>query len=67
MGKTTGKGGLREMLGLGNKEAREDVKAVRGRVLIFQHRGLVHSGEEVRDGVKFTMRTDLLYKRVDDA
>lgn len=44
---------------------RVDVKAKRGRVLIFQHRWLLHSGEEVQDGVKFTMRTDLLYRRVD--
>lgn len=35
-----------------------------GRVLIFQHDGLLHSGGEVRGGVKLTMRTDLLYKKV---
>lgn len=33
-----------------------------GRVLIFQHRGLLHSGEDVSSGIKFTMRTDLMYK-----
>jgi hypothetical protein len=33
-----------------------------GRVLIFQQRGLLHSGEEVVQGVKFTMRADLMYE-----
>ena len=47
-------------------EERVDVKAVRGRVLIFQHRGLLHSGEEVTKGEKFTVRTDLLYERIDN-
>ena len=33
-----------------------------GRVLIFQHRDLVHSGDDVLNGVKYTMRTDLMYE-----
>ena len=41
-----------------------DVKPVVGRVLIFQHRGLIHSGGEVTSGEKFTMRTDLMYERM---
>ena len=45
---------------------RYDVDAKMGRVLIFQHRGLVHSGEEVKEGEKFTMRTDLMYELEDD-
>ena len=36
-----------------------------GRVLIFQHRDLCHSGEEVLQGMKLTMRTDLMFKKVD--
>ncbi|KAL9058239.1 MAG: hypothetical protein Q9162_001838 [Coniocarpon cinnabarinum] len=61
-GSGRGKGGLKEMLGLSKyDDPRVDVKASSGRVLIFQHRGLLHSGEQVRSGVKFTMRTDLLY------
>ena len=36
-----------------------------GRVLLFQHRGLLHSGEEVENGLKYTLRTDLIYKKVD--
>lgn len=42
-----------------------DVDPKMGRVLIFQHAGLLHSGAEVQEGIKYTMRTDLLYKRVD--
>jgi len=34
-----------------------------GRVLIFQHAYLLHSGQEVQRGVKYTMRTDLMYRR----
>ncbi|KAG8529537.1 uncharacterized protein KY384_006174 [Bacidia gigantensis] len=34
-----------------------------GRVLIFQQRSLIHSGADVISGVKFTMRTDLMYKK----
>jgi hypothetical protein len=32
-----------------------------GRVLLFQHEDLLHSGDDVSRGTKFTMRTDLLY------
>lgn len=35
-----------------------------GRVLIFQHRGLHHSGEKVLAGTKYMMRTDLMYELV---
>jgi hypothetical protein len=37
-----------------------------GRVLIFQQANLLHSGQTVQSGMKLTMRTDLLYERVDD-
>ena len=36
-----------------------------GRVLIFQQSNLMHSGEEVSEGLKVTMRTELMYKRND--
>lgn len=42
-----------------------DVEAFQGRILIFQHRGLVHSGETVENGEKFTMRTDLMYRKAE--
>ena len=34
-----------------------------GRVLIFQHRDLLHSGEDVESGTKYTMRTDLMFRK----
>lgn len=34
-----------------------------GRVLIFQHRRLLHSGEDVEKGTKYTLRTDLMFKK----
>lgn len=43
-----------------------DVDPKIGRVLIFQHKNLLHSGDEVLQGTKYTMRSDLMYKRVQD-
>jgi hypothetical protein len=47
-----------------NMDSEKDVKVIPklGRILLFQHRGLLHSGDEVTGGTKFTMRTDLMYK-----
>jgi len=41
-----------------------DVEARPGRVLVFQHDDLLHSGEEVTAGVKCAMRSDILYEKV---
>ncbi|KIM25823.1 hypothetical protein M408DRAFT_73768 [Serendipita vermifera MAFF 305830] len=41
---------------------RVDVDPKAGRVLLFQHNGLLHSGDYVTNGVKYTMRTDLMYE-----
>ncbi|CAD6443897.1 82f8c154-ac9c-4a67-b14f-e693982748a0 [Sclerotinia trifoliorum] len=41
---------------------RLDVDPKVGRVLIFQHRRLLHSGDEVVAGVKYTMRSDLMFR-----
>lgn len=41
-----------------------DVEAKIGRVLVFQHRNLLHSGEPVTAGIKKTLRTDIIYKAV---
>jgi hypothetical protein len=30
---------------------------------MFQHRNLLHSGDDVVRGLKLTMRTDLMYKK----
>jgi len=46
---------------------RHDILPKTGRVLIFQHRNLWHSGDDVVQGVKYTMRSDILYMRVDKA
>lgn len=35
-----------------------------GSILIFQHRDLLHSGTDVLQGTKYTMRTDLMYSKV---
>jgi len=45
---------------------RIDVDPKAGRVLIFQHRRLLHSGDQVKSGIKFTMRSDLMYEYVSD-
>lgn len=37
-----------------------------GSVLIFQQRNLVHGGDDVFRGVKYTMRTDVMYEKVCD-
>ncbi|ATY60029.1 oxidoreductase domain containing [Cordyceps militaris] len=43
---------------------RVDVDPKAGRVLVFQHRRLLHQGAEVHAGTKYTMRTDVLYRWV---
>ncbi len=42
-----------------------DVEPKVGRVLIFQHRDLLHSGADVTGGIKLTLRTDIMYKRME--
>jgi len=42
-----------------------DVPPRVGRVLVFQQRMLVHSGEEVIQGVKYTVRSDFMYEAMD--
>lgn len=41
-----------------------DVVPKVGRVLLFQQKGLLHSGADVTKGIKYTMRTDVMYDRV---
>jgi hypothetical protein len=45
-----------------NKKRRLDVDPKIGRVLIFQHRRLIHSGDEVTAGIKYTMRSDVMFE-----
>lgn len=47
---------------------REEDKAVRifprtGSVLVFQQNNLLHGGDPVFRGTKYTMRTDVMYKK----
>lgn len=37
-----------------------------GACIVFQHRNLIHSGEDVIQRTKYTVRTDALYEKVDD-
>ena len=39
-----------------------DIEPKKGRVLIFQQRGIYHSGEEVTEGIKYTLRTDFMFR-----
>ncbi|KAI9660903.1 MAG: hypothetical protein M1821_009230 [Bathelium mastoideum] len=50
-----------------NMQRRLDVEPRTGRVLIFQHRNLLHSGDDVLGGLKLTLRTDIMFKRKKDA
>ena len=46
-----------------NMKNRVDVKPKYGRVLMFQHRFLLHSGDDVLSGTKYTMRTDVMFAK----
>jgi len=46
-----------------NMQNRVDVKPKYGRVLMFQHRFLLHSGDDVLSGTKYTMRTDVMFAK----
>ncbi|KAJ4396534.1 hypothetical protein N0V93_000754 [Gnomoniopsis smithogilvyi] len=35
-----------------------------GRVLVFQHRGLYHAGDDVVKGTKYTMRAEIMYEKI---
>lgn len=43
-------------------QRRLDVDPKIGRALIFQHRRLLHSGDKVISGIKYTMRSDIMYE-----
>ncbi|KAF1355942.1 oxidoreductase domain-containing protein [Lizonia empirigonia] len=44
-------------------QKRVDVVPKYGRVLLFQHRFLLHSGDDVISGTKYTMRTDIMFAK----
>ncbi|KAH6914764.1 hypothetical protein BKA70DRAFT_1383023 [Coprinopsis sp. MPI-PUGE-AT-0042] len=47
----------------GNKKRYLDVLPKKGRVLVFQQRGLWHSGEDVTEGLKYALRSDFLFRQ----
>jgi len=56
------KGGATSFLSR-DKRRKVSVHPKAGRVLIFQHDKLYHSGDDVLQGTKFTVRMDMLYAR----
>jgi Rps23 Pro-64 3,4-dihydroxylase Tpa1-like proline 4-hydroxylase len=40
-----------------------DIEPKLGRVLIFQQRGLLHSGQDVISGTKYALRSDFMFKK----
>lgn len=48
-----------------NMNDRLDVQPKMGSVLIFQQRFLLHSGDDVERGTKLTMRTAIIYAKVE--
>ena len=58
-------GGATTFHSVRNDETRLDVRPKMGSVLIFQQRWLYHAGSEVLSGTKLTMRTELMYEKVD--
>ncbi|KAI5783023.1 hypothetical protein FPQ18DRAFT_358659 [Pyronema domesticum] len=58
------KGGATRFFFRDNEDSWNDVEPVQGRVLVFQHAHLMHSGEEMESGTKYTVRSDVMYERV---
>ncbi|KAF8641633.1 hypothetical protein AX16_009859 [Volvariella volvacea WC 439] len=54
------KGGATRIMSVDGKKW-VDVEPKTGRVLIFQQKGVWHSGEEVKRGVKYTVRSDFMF------
>lgn len=58
------KGGSTRFSSLRDPEKYLDINPEMGACLVFQHKNLVHSGEEVESGVKYTLRSDIMYEKV---
>ena len=68
--KQTSKGGATRFLSDGTKmnggeERFLDVNPKAGSVLVFQHKFLWHEGSELKRGLKYTVRTDAMYTKVE--
>lgn len=59
------RGGATRFFSLHDPPKFYDVTPEKGACLVFQHRGLLHSGEEVESGLKYTVRSDIMYQRVE--
>jgi hypothetical protein len=46
-----------------NEDRFVDVDPKPGRVLIFQQRNMLHSGEDIIQGMKYTLRSDFMFVR----
>ncbi len=46
------------------EDRKVDVDPKTGRVLIFQQRKLLHAGDDVAQGIKYTMRTEIMYELI---
>jgi hypothetical protein len=64
-GKTL-KGGATSFLDSWNENTRRRiaVQPKMGSVLVFQHANLVHAGDTLSEGTKYTLRTDLMYEMI---
>ncbi|KAM0279246.1 hypothetical protein ACHAQH_004703 [Verticillium albo-atrum] len=58
------KGGATSFLSYDEKR-KLDVDPKAGRVLIFQHPRMYHAGDDVLAGIKYTMRTEMVYELVE--
>ena len=57
------KGGATRIWGYSPKLNRYlDIEPKKGRALIFQQRGIYHSGEEVKKGTKYALRSDFMFR-----
>lgn len=51
----------------GSSDRKVDLNPKAGRILIFQQQGLYHAGDDVLEGTKYTMRTEVMYELVEKA
>ena len=60
-------GGATRFMGNYRRQNFVDIEPKKGRVLIFQQRGMFHSGEEVTKGIKYALRTDFMFRHTTDS
>lgn len=58
-------GGATRFFSWREEEKYFDYSPIMGSCIVFQHRDLVHSGEDVKQGTKYTMRTDVMYEKLE--